>query len=117
MSERVEEQLVELLQHPRVDPYGNPIPGLEEIGESAAVAAQASRTLASVVTAEEVQYTLARIGEPLQVDVDLLTTFENAGVVPGATLQAHRDADEVTVAIGGQSMAISDDVAAHLFVE
>src|SRR5215471_4141685 len=35
MSETVERRLVDLLGHPTESPYGNPIPGLHELGESA----------------------------------------------------------------------------------
>jgi DtxR family Mn-dependent transcriptional regulator len=38
ISENVERRLVELLDHPTESPYGNPIPGLGELGEAAAVA-------------------------------------------------------------------------------
>src|SRR5688500_19108282 len=34
MSEQVERRLVELLEHPTESPYGNPIPGLSELGEA-----------------------------------------------------------------------------------
>ena len=34
MSETVERRLVDLLDHPTESPYGNPIPGLAELGES-----------------------------------------------------------------------------------
>ena len=33
MSETVERRLLELLDHPTSSPYGNPIPGLDELGE------------------------------------------------------------------------------------
>src|ERR671919_1591334 len=33
MSETVERRLLELLDHPTESPYGNPIPGLSELGE------------------------------------------------------------------------------------
>ncbi len=33
MSETVERRLLELLNHPTESPYGNPIPGLDELGE------------------------------------------------------------------------------------
>ena len=33
MSEAVERRVLELLRHPTESPYGNPIPGLEELGE------------------------------------------------------------------------------------
>ena len=35
MSETVERRLIELLDHPTESPYGNPIPGLDELGELA----------------------------------------------------------------------------------
>ncbi len=36
MSEQVERRLLEMLDHPTESPYGNPIPGLEELGDSPA---------------------------------------------------------------------------------
>ena len=36
MSETVERRLVELLDHPTESPYGNPIPGLDELGRDRA---------------------------------------------------------------------------------
>src|SRR6478672_2052934 len=33
MSETVERRIVELLEHPLHSPYGNPIPGLDELGD------------------------------------------------------------------------------------
>ncbi|HEY3438341.1 MAG TPA: metal-dependent transcriptional regulator, partial [Actinotalea sp.] len=35
MSDQVERRLVQLLHHPQQSPYGNPIPGLAELGEVA----------------------------------------------------------------------------------
>ena len=35
MSETVERRLLELLDHPTESPYGNPIPGLDELGDRA----------------------------------------------------------------------------------
>ena len=35
MSEQVERRLLELLDHPTESPYGNPIPGSDELGEPA----------------------------------------------------------------------------------
>src|SRR4051812_16426194 len=36
MSEQVERRLLSLLGHPTESPYGNPIPGLEELGQTSA---------------------------------------------------------------------------------
>ena len=46
MSETVERRLLELLDHPTESPYGNPIPGLAELGE-AGRAASSSATASS----------------------------------------------------------------------
>src|SRR5215204_1979837 len=35
MSEQVERRILEMLNHPRESPYGNPIPGLDELGDEA----------------------------------------------------------------------------------
>src|SRR5690625_3570404 len=49
MSEQVEHRLLALLDHPHHDPYGNPIPGLAELGEdSTAPSSGPLRTLAAV---------------------------------------------------------------------
>src|SRR6478735_6030612 len=67
MSEQVERRLIELLDHPTESPYGNPIPGLDELGD-----APAGRFLEGVVnivdrvseTDEPVTGTIRRLGEP-----------------------------------------------------
>jgi DtxR family Mn-dependent transcriptional regulator len=119
MSERVEKHLTELLGHPRSDPYGNPIPGLVAIGEQASgdyldgVVCLTDEAAGASGTAR-----LARIGEPLQVDVALLARFEAAGVVPGAELIVERSDGIVTVGVPGAETVLDlpDDVVRHLFV-
>src|ERR1051326_4394305 len=37
MSEQVERRLIELLGHPTESPYGNPIPGLDQLGDVPAI--------------------------------------------------------------------------------
>ena len=120
MSERVEKRLAALLDHPHFDPYGNPIPGLSELGEEQTrvgfldgveplVGADGAVAGAAVV---------ARIAEPLQVDVELLTRLADAGVVPGADVTVERGAGVVTVGVPGAEVVLDlpDEVARHVFV-
>ena len=85
MSERVEKRLAALLDHPHFDPYGNPIPGLGEIGEESTRVGFLDG-VASLLTLlddgrlADGRATVARIAEPLQVDVELLTRLAEAGV-------------------------------------
>ena len=124
MSEQVERRLLTLLDHPHHDPYGNPIPGLGELGDVVAAPPEPRlRSLAQAATevdgAERVVVVLRRIGEPLQVDVELLGRFAEAGLRPGTTLQLQRGDDVVSVRAEGSELVLDlpDDVARHLFVE
>jgi DtxR family Mn-dependent transcriptional regulator len=121
MSARVEERLVALLDHPHLSPYGNPIPGLAELGDTSPAEAflDGVQTLVSAVSAEPVAVVVRRLGEPLQVDVDLLARLREAGVVPGGELSAHRDGGGVVVGAPGRDLVLDlpDDVARHVFVQ
>src|SRR5699024_9819242 len=102
------------------DPYGNPIPGLGELGETEAAAGPSLQPLAAAVTDDEqVEAVLRRIGEPLQVDVELLARFAEAGVRPGARLRLRRGDGIVSLRADGADLVLDvpDDVARHLFVE
>ena len=115
MSDAVEARLVELLHDPSVDPYGNPLPGVGESGrlQSAELA---------VRSFESGALTLARIGEPIQAQADLLASFGELGLRPGARvgLSAHGDIVRVSALdeageVSGY-LTIPMALAAHLFV-
>lgn len=119
MSERVERRLAALLDHPHFDPYGNPIPGLDEIGEERTPV----RFLDGVVPLTGAEglgrdVVVARIAEPLQVDVELLGRLAAAGVRPGEKVTVERTAGFVTVGAPGAATVLDlpDDVARHIFV-
>src|SRR6201991_1361220 len=86
MSEQVERRLLELLDHPTESPYGNPIPGLDELGD-----APAGRFLEGVINIVDrdsepdppVSGHIRRLGEPVQFEPDLLSQLRSAGVMPG----------------------------------
>ena len=120
MSERVEKHLVQILEHPHVSPYGNPIPGLEGLGETAAEDEflEGVVSIVDAVSDEESTVLVRRLGEPLQVDVELLARLGETGVVPGSQIRARRDGDLVVVRRDGATdgLALLDDVARHLYV-
>jgi DtxR family Mn-dependent transcriptional regulator len=121
MSEQVERKIMAMLNNPHISPYGNPIPGLAELGSS-----QAEPFTDGVISVAALDlsdtdrvYTLRRIGEPLQVDVQLLSDLKALGIVPGAQLtfeqKGHRIFIRVVGASEGESFVKED--ATHLFVE
>ena len=95
VSEAVERRLVDLLHDPTESPYGNPIPGLAELGRPITVEDfhAGVRPLPSVVgTGSDVEVTVRRISEPLQTDEKLMAELRRTGVVPGGTVHVrHRE--------------------------
>ena len=119
MSDRVERRLVELLDHPQHSPYGNPIPGLSELGEhdqpESFLDGVVSLTMLSDGAVEGV---VRRLGEPVQTDVVLLGELESAGIVPGARVTVTRANGEIVVGAQGAEteLELPHEIARHLFV-
>jgi DtxR family Mn-dependent transcriptional regulator len=120
MSERVERRLLEVLGHPTHSPYGIPIPGLAELGESGDDGSFLDGGVISLVEAardgaDQVQ--VRRLGEPVQVDIDLLGQLSDSGVRPGRTVQVRRVAGGVVVGGDGvDGLDLPDLTASHIFV-
>ncbi len=82
MSEQVEVRLLEMLGNPTESPYGNPIPGLAEIGGPAAE--QFLDGVQNIVAATDGTDAVAtgvvrRLGEPVQFEPELLHQLRTAG--------------------------------------
>jgi len=122
MSEAVERRLLELLDHPTVSPFGNPIPGLAELGAVPdaglpQVAEADLIALPDAATPTPTRVLVARIGEPAQADLAQLSALRRAGVVPGAVVKVQRRADHVLVGSGMEYAELELDVAAHILVQ
>ena len=121
MSEQVERRLLEMLDHPTESPYGNPIPGLEEIGGPPASAfMDGVINLVELVTGrgESVSGVIRRLGEPVQFEPELLQQLQNAGVMPGATATISAAGSYVFVHVDGygEGLELPNEVAVHIFV-
>jgi DtxR family transcriptional regulator, iron-dependent repressor len=96
MSDAVERKLVQLLDNPTISPYGNPIPGLDELAQP-----PSERVGASVPPPLEIglqrldelarrgggAVEVRRIAEHVQVDADLMADLKAAGVMPGNAVE------------------------------
>ena len=120
MSESVERRLLEVLHNPTTSPYGNPIPGLEELlpgAVSAPLSLDSMSPLGEVAQEEVRRVIVRRIAEPLQDDALAMTTMHRIGAMPGASVKVHRSAGGVTIGSGGEYTELSDELAAHVLVE
>ena len=120
MSEQVERRIFELLKHPTESPYGNPIPGLTELGESGSDDnfLDGVQTLTRAVrgSTEPQRVVVRRISEPLQTDTEVMSVLRRVGVLPGNDVLASLGHDGVVVARQGETAEIDADAAVHIFV-
>ncbi len=118
MSETVERRLLQILDHPTVSPYGNPIPGLAELGEGNLEEGFLDGVvpLTQVVEATEGRVVVGRIAEPLQTDAELMAVLRRVGALPGEVITVALGAVGVLVGSGGESAEIDAEAATHLFV-
>ena len=119
MSESVERRLLEILDHPTVSPFGNPIPGLAELGEAATSTDTMPTTLTALLSTkkqDQVRTTIRRIGEPLQTNSELMSSLRRSGIRPGETVKVTRSPGGVLVGSAGEYVELDDATAALIFV-
>ena len=120
MSEKVERKILGLIKDGRESPYGNPIPGLEELGlDVSADFLTGLVALTNVAGAAPVSVTIRRIGEPVQVDPDALALLTSAGIMPGQRVSVIRENGRVIVSREGSDrsagVSLPEEVAVHVF--
>lgn len=118
MSEQVEQRILELLEDGTTSPYGNPVPGLVELGRAEAAPAQGrpSVELARAAAGERIEAVVTRIGEPVQVDPEVLGLLLESGIRPSAPVRVWaEDGRTIVEALDGEAVSLPADVAAHVF--
>lgn len=121
MSEQVEKKILGLIERTDVSPYGNPIPGLAELGVPAnpdfgVGVVPLTSSIAS--TGSATGLTLARIAESVQIDPEFLADLAELGIVPGAKISAEHAGHRIliTADLRDEGIALDHDLAVHLFV-
>lgn len=129
MSDAVERKLVQLLDNPTTSPYGNPIPGLDELARLPEIA---SRTVSAPPVLEVGLQRLdefarrgggrvevRRIAEHVQVDTDLMGELKDAGILPGHDVHVQaimRFGDPVPVSSEGYDSSVAPLIAHAVLV-
>ena len=124
MSETVEKRLLELLGHPTESPYGNPIPGLAELGAEGAgedfrtgVEALSAVAIPSSDAARGTTVLIRRISEEMQKDETLMSALRRVGALPDRTVTVVATPEGILVGSGGETAEIVTEAADHIFVK
>ncbi len=118
ISENVERRLLELLGHPTESPYGNPIPGLEELGETgdAEEFMEGMVALSQVAATSDVRVRIRRISEEVQKDEALMSTLRRVGAMPDQTVTVAATENGVLLGSGGETAEVDFEAGDHIFV-
>ncbi|NHD17401.1 MULTISPECIES: metal-dependent transcriptional regulator [Actinopolyspora] len=89
MSEAVEHKLINLLGGPETSPYGNPIPGLDDLGieEAAPTVDNELQRVDEIARNGGGRALVCRIAEHVQLDPELMNSLKTAGVVPDGNIE------------------------------
>ncbi len=124
MSDAVERRMLDILGHPTQSPYGNPIPGLTELGEDPGkeepCGPRDGYRTDMIPLAEVPQETRSviprRIGEPIQSDTALLGRLCRAGFRLNAAVPVSRVSGKVRIGTGRQAAELEHAAAALVFL-
>ncbi|MGV0605511.1 iron dependent repressor, metal binding and dimerization domain protein [Mycolicibacterium sp. XJ1904] len=122
MSEDVERRLVQVLDNPTTSPFGNPIPGLSELG---LISTSSERDRLNLVRLTElpsgmpVAVVVRQLTEHVQGDADLISRLKDAGVVPNArvTVQSNDHGGVLIVIPGHEQVELPHHMAHAVKVE
>ena len=120
MSERVERKIMAILGEHRESPYGNPIPGLDELGEAPGEDFRRGvRNLVELSDDGPRSVIVRRIGEPAQVDHEALELLTAAGLLPGQRVRLHSEDGRTIIVPDGKpdvaGVSLPPEVAMHVF--
>lgn len=114
MSEDVERRLVVVLNNPTTSPYGNPIPGLDQLGlDGPSNPARTLMRLTDVPAGKPTAVVVRRLAEHVQSDPDVIAQLRDAGVVPDARVTVETRPGSVTIIVPGHDGVELAEEMAH----
>jgi DtxR family transcriptional regulator, Mn-dependent transcriptional regulator len=121
MSEDVERRLVQVLDNPTVSPFGNPIPGLSELGVGDSIGSEDRNLvrLTELPAGFPVAVVVRQLTEHVQGDSSLIVRLKDAGVVPNArvTVEAGPNGGVMIVIPGHEQVELPHEMAHAVKVE
>lgn len=119
ISVDVEQKLVEILDAPMFSPYGNPIPGLKELGVTHAATSFREGVMSLLEHIEEhgeSEVRLERMSENVQATPSVISDIASLGLRPGTTFVARSVQGGAELEKDGVILTVDPSTAEQLFV-
>ena len=117
MSDEVERRLVEVLDDVHRSPFGNPIPGLSDIGLAQEVDSDSGVRAIDLPQGQQLKARIVQLNEILQVDQEQFQALSNAGVTIGTIVDIINENGRVVISHNDRSIELIDDLAHAVRVE
>lgn len=120
MSEDVERRLVQVLDNPTTSPFGNPIPGLSDLGVTSTGDDDMTLVrLTELPSGFPIAVRVRQLTEHVQGDTELIYRLKDAGVVPNArvTVQVSDHGSVMIVIPGHEQVELPHEMAHAVKVE
>lgn len=118
MSDLVEERLLAILGAQTTSPYGNTIPGLDELGVGGEerILDRVGISVEHAIAAGIEKAQVTRIGEPAQAAPGVLDHLVAGSILPGSEVAIAWRSGEITLDAGEGPVVVDDFAARHIFV-
>ncbi|OSQ18193.1 iron dependent repressor, metal binding and dimerization domain protein [Corynebacterium diphtheriae] len=117
MSDEVERRLVKVLKDVSRSPFGNPIPGLDELGVGNSDAAAPGNRVIDAATSMPRKVRIVQINEIFQVETDQFTQLLDADIRVGSEVEIVDRDGHITLSHNGKDVELLDDLAHTIRIE
>lgn len=117
MSDEVERRLVKVLKDVSRSPFGNPIPGLDELGVGNSDAAAPGTRVIDAATSMPRKVRIVQINEIFQVETDQFTQLLDADIRVGSKVEIVDRDGHITLSHNGKDVELLDDLAHTIRIE
>lgn len=117
MSDEVERRLVEVLDDVTRSPFGNPIPGLSDIGFQQENQPDSGTRAIDLPQGESFTARIIQLNEILQVDQEQFQILTAAGIKTGSVVEISNEQGRVVITHDGKVIELMDDLAHAVRVE
>lgn len=118
MSEDVERRVIAVLDDSSRSPFGNPIPGLEDLGGTSTPDVEVGVRAIDLPAGKEISARVVQLNEILQVDAPQFRALVEAGIRVGTDVDIVNASGTVTVrAADGSQVTLADELSHALRVE